>query len=150
MDTLTLSAVAKKMANLDICMMQTRDGRGTLHSRPMSNNGEVEYDGNTWFFTYEDSGKVRQIRKNSKTTLIYQTEKFLFVEVCGRSKIVNDKAKMQELWFDELSQWFPQGLETPGICLIQVIAERVHLWDKGEEGLMVVQKSQGKKKKASK
>lgn len=146
MDTLNLAAVAKKMAKLDMCMMQTRDGRGTLHSRPMSNNGEVEYDGNTWFFSYEDSGKVRQIRKNSKTTLVYQTDKMVFVEVCGRSKIVTDKAKMKEMWFEELSQWFPQGLETPGICLIQVIAERVHIWDKEGEGLMVAEKPRAQKK----
>lgn len=147
---MNLAAVAKKMARLDLCMMQTRDGRGTLHSRPMSNNGEVEYDGNTWFFTYEGSAKVRQIRKNSKTTLIYQTAEGLFVEVCGRSKIITDKEKMRELWFDELNRWFPKGLETPAICLIQVIAERVHIWDKGEEGVMVVEKQRPTSKKKSK
>lgn len=147
---MNLAAVAKKMARLDLCMMQTRDGRGTLHSRPMSNNGEVEYDGNTWFFTYEGSAKVRQIRKNSKTTLIYQTAEALFVEICGRSKIITDKEKMRELWFDELNRWFPEGLETPGICLIQVIAERVHLWDKDEEGVMVAEKQRPTSKKKSK
>lgn len=147
METLNLSAVAKKMAKLDICMMQTRDGRGTLHSRPMSNNGEVEYDGNTWFFTYEDTAKVRQIKKNSKTTLIYQTDQMLFVEVCGRSKIITDKSKMKDLWFDELSRWFPDGLETPGICLINVVAERVHIWDKGDEGVMVVEKNRTTKRR---
>ena len=37
---------------VDICMLTTVDERGDLHSRPMSNNREVEFDGDLWFFTY--------------------------------------------------------------------------------------------------
>ncbi len=54
----SLKQIAEKMRQLGFCMMTTVDGRGTQFSRLMSNNGEVEYDGNSWFFTYEQSDKV--------------------------------------------------------------------------------------------
>ena len=36
---------------VDICMLTTVDERGDLHSRTMSNNREVEFDGDLRFFT---------------------------------------------------------------------------------------------------
>jgi general stress protein 26 len=66
----SIKTLAEKMKNLDFCMMITQDGRGSLHSRPMSNNRKVEYDGNSWFFTNEDTHKVRQIEADPKVSLI--------------------------------------------------------------------------------
>ncbi|GAC1417344.1 MAG: hypothetical protein NVS9B7_20860 [Flavisolibacter sp.] len=45
-----LETIIKLMRKLDTCMMTTRTGRGTFNSRPMSNNGDVTYDGNSYFF----------------------------------------------------------------------------------------------------
>lgn len=130
----SLETLAKKMKNLDFCMMITQDGRNSFHSRPMSNNGKVEYDGNSWFFTYEDSNKVKQIEADPKVSLIYQNDKMLFIECYGHASIIRQKSILQEKWIDELSRWFPKGLETPGICLIKVNATRIQFWDKEEEG----------------
>ena len=130
----SLKAIAAKMKNLDFCMMVTQDGRGTLHSRPMSNNGKVEYDGNSWFFSYMDSNKVRQIEKDAKVTLIYQTDDMLFINCYGSASIITQKSKMQEMWVEDLNRWFPEGIETPGICLIKVEAKTVQFWHKAEEG----------------
>ena len=122
------------MKNLDFCMMVTQDGRGTLHSRPMSNNGKVEFDGNSWFFSYLDSNKVRQIEKDPKVTLVYQTDDMLFLDCYGYANIVTQKSLMEEKWVKDLEMWFPQGLETPGICLIKVEAKRIQFWHKEDEG----------------
>ncbi len=130
----SLKDIAQKMKNLDFCMMTTRDGKHTYHSRPMSNNGKVEFDGNSWFFTYDSSRKVKQIESDAKVSLIYQGDDMLFIECYGTAKIIKQKSVMQEKWIDELKMWFPQGLETPGICLIKVKAARVQFWHKEEEG----------------
>ena len=50
-----LQPIAALLAKLDICMLATRAEDGGLHGRPMSNNGEVEWDGDSWFFA-----RVRQ------------------------------------------------------------------------------------------
>ena len=134
MNKASISTLAKKMKNLDFCMMVTQDGHHGYHSRPMSNNGKVEFDGNSWFFTYEDSRKVKHIRNDQKVSLIYQTDKMLFIECYGYASIITQKSIMAEKWLDELTMWFPQGIETPGICMIKVTATRIQFWDKEEEG----------------
>lgn len=130
----SLATIAKKMKNLDFCMLITQDGRNVYHSRPMSNNGKVEYDGNAWFFTYEKSNKVKHIKANPKVTLIYQDGKMLFIECYGKAYISKDKSTMDSLWVKDLNRWFPKGIDTPGICLVKVVAKRVQFWDKEEDG----------------
>lgn len=134
MQKASLKSIAEKMKNLDLCMMVTADGRGTFHSRPMSNNGKVEYDGNSWFFTYEGSNKVKQLEKDHTVSLIFQTIDLLFIECYGTASIIKQKSILEDKWIDELSRWFPEGLETPGICLVKVTASRVKYWHKEEEG----------------
>lgn len=130
----SLKAVAKKMKNLDFCMMVTQDGRGTFHARPMSNNGRVDYDGDSWFFTYEDSNKVRQIRNNAGVSLLFQTDDMTYIECTGKASIVTRRSIMEEKWVDDLERWFPKGIDTPGICLLKVTASRVRYWDRKGEG----------------
>ena len=134
MKSASLKTIAEKMKNLDFCMMVTADGRGTFHSRPMSNNGKVEYDGDSYFFTYDDSSKVRQLEKDHTVSLIFQTDKMVFIECYGTASIIKQKSILADKWVDELSMWFPKGLETPGICLLKVTASRIKYWDKDEEG----------------
>ena len=131
----SLETLAKKMKNLDFCMMVTQDNeKGGLQSRPMSNNGKVEYDGNSWFFSYKDSNKVRQIENDPNVSLVYQTDDMLFIECNGTAEIITDKSVMEEKWIAELDRWFPEGVETPGVCLIKVNSTRVQFWHKEEEG----------------
>lgn len=130
----SLKTIAEKMKNLDFCMMVTHDEKQISHSRPMSNNGKVEYDGDSWFFTYEDSNKVNQISKNQHVNLIYQTDDMLFIECTGKGEIVRDRAILKDKWVDGLEQWFPDGVDTDGICLIKVIANQVKFWHKEDEG----------------
>ncbi|WP_294217937.1 pyridoxamine 5'-phosphate oxidase family protein [uncultured Chryseobacterium sp.] len=130
----SLKTIAGKMKDLDFCMMVTQDGRQVPHSRPMSNNGKVEYDGDSWFFTFEDSNKVDQIKKDNKVSLVYQTDDMLFIECYGTATVVKDKETLQEKWVDGLEQWFPEGIDTPGICLLKVSAKQVTFWHKDEEG----------------
>ena len=65
----TLKAVAAKMAKLDITLLTTHTSRGQLSTRPMSNNGDVAYDGNSYYFTYEGSRTVSDIEENPHVSL---------------------------------------------------------------------------------
>ena len=49
MADLTLPELSKKMAKMDFAMMSTVAMDGGLTARPMSNNGDVEYDGVSYF-----------------------------------------------------------------------------------------------------
>ena len=127
-----LSAVARKMRGMDLCMLTTVSSFGRLASRPMSNNGEVEYDGTTYFFTWDDSRMAKDIRKNKHVQLNFRADKgFLFVSVQGEARVLRDKRVMKDHWREELRQWFEDGLDTPGIALLRVDAKRIQWW--GEE-----------------
>lgn len=134
MKNASLKIIAEKMKSLDFCMMITQDEKNGLHARPMSNNRQVEYNGDSWFFSYEDSNKVRQIQQVQKVSLVFQGKKMLFLECYGNATIVKQRSILEEKWVDDLVRWFPQEIDTPGICLIKIKAIRIQFWDVDGEG----------------
>ncbi len=130
----SLSEISKKMSKLDICMLTTQTQDGMLISRPMSNNGEVEYDGNSWFFSYENAELVTDINQNKQVNLTFTGKKDLYISVTGEGNLIKSKAVMEEHWLTELKQWFKDGIDTPGIILIQVVGKRIKYWQRDEEG----------------
>jgi general stress protein 26 len=126
-----IKKVAKLMRELDFCMFTTHRGTGALNSRPMSNNGEVEFDGDVWFFTAKGSRKVREIQADPRVQLTYiDPKRFLFISMYGRAKIVSDIDKKRELWMPELDQWFEEGPEDENVVLLKVTPRRVAFWGK--------------------
>ena len=134
----SLSEISKKMSKLDICQMTTQTARGYLTSRPMSNNGDVEYDGNSWFFTYEKSRTVQDIEENKQVNLSFAGPKGLYISVAGQAKIIHSKPLMSEHWLPELKQWFKDGIDTPGIVMIHVKGRRIKYWQEADEGEIVI------------
>ena len=127
-----LRAVAERMRDLDVGILTTRDG-DRLTSRPMSNNGQVEYDGDTWFFAPRDGGAARQIQADPSVGLGYSaTERGIWVAMDADAEIDDDPDHKRERWFDALKQWFPNGPEDPNVVLIRVRATRVRAW--GRDG----------------
>ena len=47
MTDMTLSDLSEKMAEIDYCMLCTHSQGGRIAARPMSNNGDVEYKGDS-------------------------------------------------------------------------------------------------------
>lgn len=130
----TLGDISSKMKDLDICMLTTQTARGQLSSRPMSNNGEVEYEGNSYFFTFEKSKLVKDIEENAQVNLGFNGKDDLYISLTGKAKLIRNKEKLQERWQDQLKQWFPQGVDTPGIVMVHVKAGRIKYWQREEEG----------------
>ena len=115
---------------VDICMLTTVDERGDLHSRPMSNNRDVEFDGDLWFFTYGASHKVDEVGRVPKVCASFaDIDGQLYASLTGRAEVVRDRAKIEELWKPQLRAWFPEGVETPDIALLKVSVERAEYWD---------------------
>ena len=141
--TRTLADISEAMRDVDFCVLTTRAQDGSIGGRPMSNNREVEYEGTSRFFTYDNHRSVADIERDSSVGLSYQGSGGLlgvvgkpgiFVHVEGEATLVRDKARFAEHWQDNLDRWFPQGIDTPGVVMIEVAARRIHYWDGGEEG----------------
>lgn len=128
-----LKQISTKMKKIDFCMMTTRREDGGFNSRPMSTNGDVEYEGDSWFFTYDDSEKVKEIKSSPEVSLDFQGDGMVFIHVAGQGKIVKDKTMLEKHWKPELKMWFPEEIETPGIVLVRVDAQKIRYWNKAEE-----------------
>lgn len=115
-------------------MMTTKTTRGAMQSRPMSNNGDVKYDGNSYFFTYEDSQKVKDLKKDASVNLSFEAKGGMFINVMGKGRLITSKTIMQEHWLPSLKQWFKDGIDTEGIVMIVVKATRIKYWYKMEMG----------------
>ncbi|KLE34753.1 pyridoxamine 5'-phosphate oxidase family protein [Aurantiacibacter luteus] len=141
--TKTLADISEDMKDIDFCMLSSRAQDGSIGARPMSNNSEVEYEGTSYFFTYDDTRMVEDIGRDPSVGLSYAGKAGLkgivgapgmFIHVEGEANIVKDKARFEEHWVKGLDRWFPQGTDTPGLAMLEVVAKRVHYWDGEEEG----------------
>ena len=139
----TLADISEAMKDIDFCMLVSRAQDGSIAGRPMSNNRQVAYEGTSRFFTYDDTRMVRDISRDGAVGLTYQGKAGLlgvvgkpglFVHVEGAARLVRDKATFAEHWDKSLDRWFEQGIDTPGLTLIEVEARRIHYWDGEDEG----------------
>ncbi len=140
MSSMTLSDIARKMKDIDYTMLSTRTAGGDIAARPMSNNGDVEYDGDSWFFALDDNHAVGEIERDPKVGLTLQGSKGLlgkpplFIAIEGRAELIRDKAAFKAHWTADVERWAPQGVDSPGLVLIKVRADRIHYWDGEDEG----------------
>jgi general stress protein 26 len=141
----SLADLAEKMKDIDFAILSTRTEGGAIAGRPMSNNREVEFDGDSFFFTLGDTRTVGDIERDPQVGLGYQAKSGMlgmrpfFLTVEGRASLIRDKSAFAEHWTKDLDRWFDQGIDTPGLTLIKVTAERIHYWDGYEEGEIKVQ-----------
>lgn len=114
--------------DIDFCMLTTFDG-GQLRSRPMSTQ-EMEFDGELWFFTSDNTHKIDEIAKDNRVCAAYsKPDDNTYLSLSGRAEVVKDRAKIEELWSPALKAWFPEGLEDPHICLLKIPVEQAEYWD---------------------
>jgi general stress protein 26 len=136
----SLADLAANMRGIDIAILSTKTEHGRIASRPMSNNGDVEYDGDSYYFTYEQARTVRDIERDPEVSLTFSNKPGLlgggglYVAVEGKARLIRDKAAFKEHWTPDLEVWFERGVDTPGLVLIKVQAERIKFWDGNEDG----------------
>ena len=144
MTGMTLEALAKAMGKIDFAMLTTRTDGGLLATRPMSNNGEVEYRGDSYYFSWDSARTVHDILTDPDVALSFQGRAGLlgkpplFVAVEGKGKIVRDKAAFAEHWSPDLDRWFTDGIDSDGLVMIHVHAQRIHYWDGEDEGEVAI------------
>ncbi len=109
-----LQKLREMVKDIDFCMLTTLDLDGTLHSRPMSANGEIDLNGGLWFFTGISSHKVDEIERAPKVNASFADPKNQrYVSITGIAELVRDRGKIEELWKPEFKMWFPEGKEDP-------------------------------------
>jgi general stress protein 26 len=112
----------------------------------MSNNRDVDYDGDSWFFTTQDTQMVADIERDPQVGLSFQGKAGLlgmrpfFIAIEGQAELIRDKGAFADHWTKDLDRWFQQGVDTPGLILLKVHAKSAHYWDGEEEGEVLIER----------
>eukprot|EP01013_Petalomonas_cantuscygni_P040736 TRINITY_DN72873_c0_g1_i1.p1 TRINITY_DN72873_c0_g1~~TRINITY_DN72873_c0_g1_i1.p1 ORF type:complete len:175 (-),score=31.25 TRINITY_DN72873_c0_g1_i1:369-893(-) len=113
-------------------MLATVCADGSLRSRPMWTQ-HMEKDSNghgvLWFFSELDSGKMSEASADHEVNIAYsKPSSNLFVSVTGRARVVQDAARVKELWTEPMRAWFPKGPEDPHTAMLRVDITRGEYW----------------------
>jgi general stress protein 26 len=111
--------------DMPIGMMTTYGPEGP-RSIPMARQ-EVDPGAELWFITARDTRHVDDIGKNPQVSITFSSRDS-WVALTGRAQIVDDRAKLEELWNTFAEAWLPGGPEDPNVGLIRVDVERAEYW----------------------
>lgn len=122
------------LQHFDTAMLVTRAGDGTMRGRPMA-IARSEADGDLWFFTAIESGKVDEILAEPRCAAVMQGP-LRWLSLSGRAELVRDRNVIGALWRPSYQAWFEQGKDDPDLALIHFMAEEGEYWDSsGIKGL---------------
>ena len=121
---------------IEFAMLTTVEDDGSLRSRPMATQ-RIEFDGDLYFFTKVNAPKVDEVERDFNVCVSYAApEDQRYVSMSGVARPLNDRAKMEELWFPDLETWFPDGLQDPELALLWICVTQAEYWE-GSSGILV-------------
>lgn len=124
----------KIIESFDTAMLVTRAPDGGLRSRPLAIADRKE-DGELYFATAIDSGKVQEIEADPRVNVAMQGSS-RYVSITGQVRVERDRARINQLWSEAWRVWFPGGKDDPALCLLHVEPEEAEYWDNsGTRGL---------------
>ena len=116
--------------DIGVAMLTTVAPDGGLRSRPMAAQGGGFENGEVWFFTADNSGKVSEIEAEHEVNLAYAEPKDQrYVSLSGRARVIRDTERARRLWTPELKAWFPGGPEDKHLALLRVRVHSAEYWD---------------------
>ena len=118
----------KLIKDVRIALLVTSADEG-LRGRPMAAMNK-DFDGELWFASRKDTPKLEEIKDDSHVLLAYSEPKEQnYVSVAGTARVLQDPAKVKELWSEPMRVWFPKGPDDPDIALICVSVTSAEYWD---------------------
>lgn len=112
--------------DVHIAMLTTVEKSGTLHTRPMANQ-KADRKGAIWFFTDKTGSVAANLQNSPKCSLGYAASG-TYVAVSGKGSLVDDRAKIAELWSPAVEAWFPKGKADPNLTLLKVEPDMGEFW----------------------
>lgn len=123
--------------DIRFAMFTTHDSNGHLHSRPMTTqNKSINEDNTLWFFMSRKSDPVAEMTNDMNVNVAYaDTDKDSYVSVSGKARVVEDRARAEQLWSKMAEAWFPGGPTDPDLALVRVDIVHADYWDVKENKL---------------
>lgn len=115
------------MDDMPIGMLTTTGADGSLRSIPMARQ-EVEPTAELWFITARDTRHVEDVAARPHVALTFSSRSS-WVALEGRAEVVDDTARLKELWTTFAEAWLPGGPEDPNAVLLRVDVTDGEYWD---------------------
>ncbi|HEX8298102.1 MAG TPA: pyridoxamine 5'-phosphate oxidase family protein, partial [Rubricoccaceae bacterium] len=121
--------IADMIKDARISTLTTVDADGTLWARPMAIQTD-DFAGTLHYFTHVDTEKVAHVEKNPNVAVAFSDPKTQnYVTLAGTASVLNDRAKIAELWSEPMRTWFPEGKDDADLRLLRVDVQRAEYWD---------------------
>ena len=118
-----------KIKGIKFGMLTVIGEDGVLASRPLTTQ-QTEFSGVLWFFVSKHPSWLPSLQRDNRVNISYaEPNDSLFVSVSGTASIVDDRAKIAELWTPMAKAWFPQGVDDPNLALLKLDVVRGEYWD---------------------
>jgi general stress protein 26 len=118
-----------KVEKVRVGMLTLAAPDGDLNSRPMTIQ-QVEAPGIIWFFTSHHGALAHLVEGGAAANLsVSDPDNSLYVSVSGNATLVDDRAKVAELWSTLAKAWFPGGVDDPNLALLKLDVRTADYWD---------------------
>lgn len=129
-----MTATAEELRKLNdllekfrFAMLTTRAADGTLTSHPLTVQ-ETEFDGDLWFIIGTHATAVEHLATDAHVGVSFSGSD-AWLSLSGTAGIVDDPAKLRELWSPSVDAWFPEGPESSDVALLKVAVTGGEYWD---------------------
>lgn len=122
--------VVELMRGTRVAMLTTQsggEGRVRLTSRPMATQ-DVDFDGDVWFIAERSSALASEVGARPEVNVAYASDSS-WVSLAGTAEVLDDSAKLGELWNTFTDAWMEGGPENPENVLIRVQGDSAEYWD---------------------
>lgn len=138
-----IQIMAKIIKDVKFAMITTTTAEGHLHARPMTTQ-QKEYDGDLWFIGAKDSEGVQDMKARPQVNVSFSNpDKQTYLSMTGTAELVEDRAKLDELWSDFYKVYFEGGKEDPNIQLIKINAHGAEFWEGDGKVRSLIQLAKG-------
>lgn len=119
--------VTKIMRSVKVAMLTQVDVDGRLVAHPMATQ-EAEFDGTVRFIAERKSAAAQNLAADPRVNVSYSGNGS-WLSLSGTARVVNDEAKLKELWSGFTGAWLEGGPENPDNILIEVTGNTAEYWD---------------------
>ena len=115
----TREELKRLLGEFRTAILVTHQDDGLPRARPMA-IARCEGDGSVWFTSSEKTPKIDEIARDANVAVIcHRSRDEAWISLSGRAELVEDRAKIKELWHPSMKAWFA-GPDDPSIMLIRV------------------------------
>lgn len=122
-----VAELAERIKGIRFAMVTLPDPVGDLHGRPLTVQ-DVDFDGTLWFLVSRSAEWTSGIGSGTAANAAFHGSDEQWVSVSGSVQLVDDTARVAEMWNPLYQAWF-EGPDDPDAVLLRFDAQSADYWD---------------------